>query len=282
MMGINPWLVPVWLLTVGLFFLGRKWSGVAGNRVLWLLVGLLAAVPGVLFVIYYTGILGEAEWFYRFRSWPGTELTAAGAGLLAGLVESWRARTSWLKKYTSAAFVPFMVLLLVTIPYLKQIFLRPDWNAFQDKWMEGVCLQSSESSCGPASAATLLRLAGVMATEREIARESYTTRRGTENWYLIRTMRRLGLPVDYRIQAADVSALPYPAIVGVRMNGSIGPGHFIVVLGKSGDKYIMGDPMRGREEVEAKELLHRYYFTGFSMVAEIPKAGNIVSSTRAQ
>ena len=143
-------------------------------------------------------------------------------------------------------------------------------------------MQSSESSCGPASAATLLRLAGVTATEQEIARASYTTRRGTENWYLIRTMRRLGLQVDYRIQAADVNALPYPAIVGVRLNGSIGPGHFIAVLGKSGDKYIMGDPMRGREEVEAKELLHRYYFTGFSMVAEIPKAGNIVSSTRAQ
>ena len=147
--------------------------------------------------------------------------------------------------------------------------------------MDGVCLQSSESSCGPASAATLLRLAGVMASEQDIARESFTTRRGTENWYLIRTMRRLGLQVDYRIQTADVNALPYPAIVGVRMNGVIGPGHFIVVLGKSGDKYIMGDPMRGREEVEPKELLHRYYFTGFSMVAEIPKAGNIGSQSAA-
>ena len=276
MTGINPWLLPVWLLTMGLFFLGRKFSVTGAKRIWWILIGVVATVPGILLVIYYTGVLGEAEWFYRFRSWPATELTAAGAGLLAGIVESGRMRTSWLKRYTSAAFIPFLVLLVVTIPYLKQIFLRPDWNAFQDNWTHGVCLQSSESSCGPASATTLLKLAGITATEKEVAQASFTTRRGTENWYLIRTMRRLGLKVDYRIQTPDVNALPYPAIVGVRLNGSIGPGHFIAVLGKSGDKYILGDPMRGREEVGTTELLNRYYFTGFSMVAEIPKGGNIV------
>ena len=89
-------------------------------------------------------------------------------------------------------------------------------------------------------------------------------------------MRRLGLKVDYQIAKPDVNALPFPAIVGVRLNGSIGPGHFIAVLGKAGNQYIVGDPLRGREVVSAAQLMNRYYFTGFSMVAELPNRGSIL------
>jgi ABC-type bacteriocin/lantibiotic exporter with double-glycine peptidase domain len=145
-------------------------------------------------------------------------------------------------------------------------FLRPDWNNFEDRWSENVCLQNSESSCGPASAATLLRFFDKPASEKQIAEESFTSRRGTENWYLIRTIRRHGLEAKYLIHQPGDLDLPFPAIVGVRLGGNGGAGHFIAVLAKEGKDFVIGDPLIGREILSAHELLERYYFTGFSII----------------
>ena len=211
--------------------------------------------------------MGEPGWLYSFRAVPGTELTACGIGLLAGWLQTKRNQSTRLRKQISSGFIPFVMLLCVTIPYLKQIFLRPDWNSFSDRWSDGVCLQSSESSCGPASAATLLKLAGKQVSERQIAQESFTSRRGTENWYLIRAMRRHGLLVEYAINKPGYMDFSFPSIVGVRLGGKTGTGHFVAVLGKAGNSFVIGDPLEGREELTAAELLDRYYFTGFSIAA---------------
>lgn len=226
----------------------------------------IAAVPVFLFAVYYIGILGEAGWFYSFRALSGSEFSACGAGLLAGCLQSKRNQSQRTRKQVSAGFIPFILSLCVGAPYLKQIFLRPDWNNFNDRWAEGVCLQSSESSCGPASAATLLKLAGKRATEKEIAQESFTSRRGTENWYLIRSLRRHGLDAHYLIKQPNQTELPFPSIVGVRLGGKNGAGHFIAILGKSGSRYVVGDPLDGREELDETQLQERYYFTGFTIV----------------
>ena len=193
---MNLLLIPTLLGTSALFGLGIWLSQCVKSRAqkLFLVcISLVGAVPALLFVIGYTGILGEAKWFYTFRSWPGSELTASGAGLIAGWVQARRKQSQRVRKQMSAGFFPFILFLCVTIPYLKQICLRPDWSNFSDRWSDGVCLQSSESSCGPASVVTLLQLAGKSTNEREIAMESFTSRRGTENWYLVRTLRRHGL-----------------------------------------------------------------------------------------
>jgi hypothetical protein len=269
---MNPVLVPTVLATAAFFAFGLWVSprlNSSGLKILLLVTGIISALPALLFVVYYTGVLGEVKWFYTYRSWPYTELTAAGAGLIAGWLQAWRNQNQHFRKYLSAGFIPFILLLVVAIPYLKQIVLRPDWNSYNDNWLEGVCLQSSESSCGPASAATLLHLAGKPATEKEIALESFTSRRGTENWYLVRTMRRHGLVVNYLINR-DRLDLPFPAIVGVRLGGKTGPGHFIAILGKAGDGYVVGDPLEGRKELDASQLRDRYYFTGFAIVADLP------------
>jgi ABC-type bacteriocin/lantibiotic exporter with double-glycine peptidase domain len=185
---------------------------------------------------------------------------------LAGWLQTKRSQSQRISKQVSAGFIPFILLLCVGAPYLKQIFLLPDWNGFSDRWSEGVCLQSSESSCGPASTATLLKLAGKPVTEKEIAQESFTSRRGTENWYLIRTLRHHGLNVHYSIGKQNQTSFSFPSIVGVRLGGKSGAGHFITILGKSGNRYVVGDPLSGREELDETQLQDRYYFTGFSIV----------------
>jgi hypothetical protein len=196
----------------------------------------------------------------------GSEFAACGAGLMAGWLQVRRAQSAFLRRQMSAVFIPFILLLCVAIPYLKQIFLRPDWNNFKDRWSENVCLQSSESSCGPASAASLLRFFGKPASEKQIAQDSFTSRRGTENWYLIRSIRRHGVDAKYLINQPGDLNLPFPAIVGVRLGNKSGAGHYIAILGKNGNDFVIGDPLNGREELNARALLERYFFTGFSII----------------
>ena len=266
---MNLLLIPVVVGTFAFFFLGIWLSRRARSNYLILAlfaIGLLTAIPAVLFVVYYTGVFGEAVWFYSFRAKPGIELAACGAGLLAGWLQAARNRSFRVRKEMSVGFIPFVLLLCVTIPYQKQIFLRPDWNNFNDRWAGNVCLQSSESACGPASAATLLKYLGKPASERQIAQESFTSRMGTENWYLIRTIRRHGLDAKYSTSKPGDTEFSPPAIVGVRLGGKTGAGHFIAVLGKEGDKFIIGDPLVGREEITEAKLLDRFYFTGFAIL----------------
>ncbi len=268
---MNPLFIPTLVGTL-MFFLVGIWLAKQARTKLQIcalaIFSFIAAVPAFLFAVYYVGVLGEAGWFYSFRALSGSEFFACGAGLLGGWVQTKRNQSQRIRKQVSAGFIPFILLLCVAAPYLKQIFLRPDWNNFHDRWAEGVCLQSSESSCGPASAATVLKLAGKPATEKEIAQESFTSRRGTENWYLIRTLRRHGLDAHYSIGQPNHTDLPFPAIVGVRLGGKSGAGHFIAILGKSGSRYVVGDPLDGREELDEAHLQDRYYFTGFSIVVE--------------
>jgi len=266
---MNPLFMPILAGALTFFLLGIWLSRKAHTKNQDCILGVfsvIAAVPAFLFAGYYTGALGEAGWFYWFRSVPGSELLASGAGLLAGWLQNKRSQSPRIRKQVSAGFVPFILLLCVSIPYLKQIFLRPDWTGFSDRWSEGVCLQSSESSCGPASAATLLKVAGKSVTEREIAKESFTSRRGTENWYLIRVLRHHGLNVHYSIGEPNRLNFPLPSIVGVRLGGKSGTGHYITILGKSGDQFVVGDPLNRREELDEAQLKDRYYFTGFSIV----------------
>ena len=268
---MNPLFIPILVGTL-LFFLVGIWLAKQAHTKLQIyalaVFSLIAAVPAFLFAVYYVGVLGEAGWFYSFRALPGSEFSACGIGLLAGWFQTMRNQIQRISKQVSAGFIPFILLLCVGAPYLKQIFLRPDWNNFSDSWSEGVCLQSSESSCGPASAATLLKLFGKPATEREIAQESFTSRRGTENWYLIRTLRRHGLNAFYSIGRSNQTGLPFPSIVGVRLGDNSGTGHFIAILGRSGNRYVVGDPLSGRKELDEAQLQNRYYFTGFSIVVE--------------
>ena len=264
---MNPLFIPTLLLAAGLFIAGWKtaaWNrSYAGN-----VVALFAALPAFTFALYYTGWLGEPQWLYWFRAQPYTELSAAGLGGLAGRLEFHRRQHPRLQRSVSAFFIPFLALLCLSAPYLKQVFLRPDWSHFEDRWEGEVCRQSTESSCGPAAAATFLRHFGIQATERTLAEESFTTRRGTENWYLLRTLHRHGSKARSVVLSPGLDHLQFPAIAGVKLKTLDNTGHFIALLGKQGDRFIIGEPVNGREELSRETLAERYTFTGFYIVAE--------------
>lgn len=262
---MNWLLLPVIALAAALFIAGYR-AGRSPARVhplAWLAAAACAA-PAVLFATYYLHLFDDAVWFYRFRSLPYSELSAAGAGLLAGLLYAWLAS----RGIRARILLPALLLAGILVPYVKPLLNPLDTERLAGVCRNGVCLQSTASTCGPSSAATLLRLFGLEETEKTLAREAHTTASGTENWYLARALRRRGFPVHYAVLERPVSRLPHPSIAGVVLPG--GAGHFIAVLGETDAAYVLGDPMVGKLTVPKSRVANAYDFTGFFMVVGKP------------
>lgn len=266
-MNLNLMLWPTALVAAGLFCLGRlaeQRLATSGFRLVFALGAGVLALPGILFAAYYTKLLGERIWLYEFRALPGSELSAAGIGLLAGFIHGLRLKHSWLQGQLRRFTVPTLVALTILVPYLKPVIRPLNWNQLQNKWEDDVCIQSTPSSCGPASAATLCRLAGKAADEVDLARESYTYAGGTENWYLARSLRKRGMNVTFVKQDIESLTPPLASIAGVKLQQ--GTGHFIALIGMDGTNYIVGDPLIGREILSLQDLKSQYRFTGFFML----------------
>jgi len=177
----------------------------------------------------------------------------------------------------SATLLPRCMLLLPLLatvgitfgPFLKPIFAPMEVAALKNTWRRDVCIQSTLSSCGPASTATVLRALGAEVGEGELAKEAHTYVGGTEAWYLARAIRSRGLGARFVMNGGGFNeAIRFPAIVGVTVNGR---GHFIAVLSRTGDVYEIGDPMVGPEKRTRVALEQRYGFTGFAI--EVSREG---------
>lgn len=224
-------------------------------RALWAVVALVAALPGVSFAAYYAHVLPEESWYYQFRSIAGAELLMVFVGVAGGLVATLLPRV--------LLVLPLLGVVLVSVAPVIKPFVGPiPKDAFRDKWDGDVCLQSTASTCGAASTATVLRQLGVEVTEEEIAKEAHSYAGGTEAWYLARAARARGFDVDFVFSPGFTPEDGLPAVVGVRL-GTIG--HFITILGREGNRFIVGDPLHGREVMSWEELNKRYTFTGFRM-----------------
>ena len=268
---VNLIFIPTLLLSLALFVIGDRIAARHGRGRLvsaWAAVAALAAVPALLFAVYYAHLLDSAIWFYQFRSFPYSELLAAGLGLGTGLAAGAVRRASFARD--SAIFrgvvpgvIVFCFALLLVIPYAKPV-IAPVRVEFRERWSNGVCLQSTPSTCGPASAATLLRWFGHPASERALARECFSYGGGTENWYIARALRHRSLEVRYVQLPVQPVLLPFPSIAGTQIGGRGGAGHFIAILANLNGQYLIGDPIGGRYLLAPDELRSRYYFTGFS------------------
>ncbi len=259
-MLINPTALPTILLAAAFFWLGllldRKTTSKAKRRSL-LLVAVVSALPCFVCDLFYSHLFDHWAWFYRFRALPFSELTFAGAGLIVGILYS-RLEPETLGEKLVA---PIALLVLVGLPFSKSALAPVDLSHLQQECKGEVCLQSTQSTCGPASAATILKSFGRTASERELAQEAFTYRGGTESWYLARALRRRGLDADFVFQSPDAKSVPAPSIAGVVLKG--GSGHFIAILDSTPESVIIADPLVGRIDIKRSDLKNRYRFTGF-------------------
>ena len=240
---------------LGAFWLSHRFGlSVSPRRRLVLAsVAAVLSVPAASFAAHYAHVLPETAGYYEFRSWHGTECLLVIPGFAGGMVASMLPRRRLaLPLFASAA--------LAFVPILKP-FIRPiDPATMRDEWKDGVCLQSTPSTCGAASTATVLASLGVRAREVELAREAHSYAGGTEAWYLARAARVRGCEARFRIVSGFDPDIPFPAVVGVRLESY---GHFIAILSRDGDRFHVADPLTGSESLSREELLGRYAFTGF-------------------
>jgi len=138
----------------------------------------------------------------------------------------------------------------------------------REQWRGDVCLQSTPSTCGPAAAATIVRRLGGHLSERDLAREAFTCRSGTENWYLARTLRRHGFQAEFI--RSNPSNVQLPAIAGVRLPSLGNPGHFVALLERANGKYLLADPMEGLSTNELADWKGVYEFTGLFLSIQAP------------
>lgn len=178
-----------------------------------------------------------------------------------------------LRSIPLAATIAFSV-----VPFLEPVMGPLPYDLLTDLWREEVCMQSLPSTCGAASSATVLRQFGISASEGDVVRAAYSYVNGTEAWYLARFLRKKGCEVRFRTGVTPEDSLRLPAIVGVDI---IGVGHFVPFLEQTGPgRFVIGDPLRGREELSLAVLGARYRFTGWCMEVSRPRQIRPASQSR--
>jgi hypothetical protein len=244
-------------------------GGVIGVRLartrgaVWLLVGLILAAPLYVFFLQDRLVLARA------LPWPGVFFVGNGLALpltatLAGLAAP-RLTRRWL-------LVPLLIGALYQAlgPLLGA---APSMDSPQVSG--GVVMQTSAASCSAASAATLLRHAGVPATEEELARLCFTRSSGTP---MLGAFHGLALKAPGRVRVlsrASVGELRRacktgPVLLSVGLDRwqrgydpryvnewgwTPGKRHAVVLFGfLPGGKIDIGDPSVGRETWSEESL----------------------------
>jgi hypothetical protein len=228
--------------------------------VLLTLSAVVLAMPAVLFTFYYAHLFDSWSWFYQFRSIPGSEFLASGIGLLVGMLSQRCGRTRKGRVFL-CPLIRVMMLIILLIPYLKPLFAPLRYDKICDRWAGSVCRQTTQSTCGPASAATVLKYFGISATEAQIAKECHTSAYGTENWYIARALRRRGLSAIFHTSFPP-GELPLPCIAGVNLPTG---GHFVAILPESDGRCMIADPLRQTQHCPTEEFFSRFKSTGFFM-----------------
>ena len=203
------------------------------------------------------------------------------AAILVGILWKFPKRPIWRRLIFS------LPILLVAYGYnLNQ--MRAKTPHCGDKWHTGVCLQTRQSSCSAAAAATLLRSHGIDTNEKEMAQLCLTTEKGTYLHGLYRGLKikTKNLPIQIQTGSADIDFLRQkdnlPLIISVKLTAQmnvwdpryardwgwiVDVDHTVVLFGFASEHRIdIGDPGTGRElwDLQALEDLWQGQYICFN------------------
>jgi len=257
----------VFLLTLwgvfGYLLMYHSYKRIPGIILVFLGLGSFSITVLWLFIdFYYFHWYDDWAWLLEMRSLRGIEVTIIFIGIFCAILQQNINKKMQFKDPFSRHNGVALLLVMVIAPYIKPILytVEPKWS---EKWDQGVCIQTTPYTCGPASTATILNYYGIQRTEHEISHATYFTKHGTEPWYLARYIRQCGLEAHFISVPNRPADPPVPCIVGVRADSKKGKGHFITLLGKTPNTFFVGDPSLGLVELTKDDLFDIYYFVGF-------------------
>jgi predicted double-glycine peptidase len=141
--------------------------------------------------------------------------------------------------------------------------------------VDGVCIQSTGYTCGPAAAVTALRRVGVKAQEGDLAVLAHTTHMtGTPTDVLcdVITARHGVSCRQVHFRAIEGLRDCVPVIAVVKYAFLID--HFVTVLEVTDATAVVGDPLEGRVELTRDQFAHRWRKCGIVFdrsIREMPK-----------
>ena len=167
-----------------------------------------------------------------------------------------------------------LLLFLAFTPTITQIPLKQ--AQFHNIWNDDICIQTSQTSCVPAAATTLLKHFGIETNEQEMAKLSLTQPDGTSLFGLFRALKIKTQDSQYQVLLGKAGLeklrkdIPLPVILIVcldeetnknnpryseKWGWGVGVTHSVVLFKFiDNDKIEIGDPSIGRETWNTKAL----------------------------
>jgi len=233
-------------------------------------------------IVPVSGLMVLGNWFPIFAS------------ILAGIV--WSGKAGATRRVVPAVLLGMVSAVGLVAPLVGEL------PVCGESWSGDVCLQTTPYTCSPASAATLLRVHGIDATESEMA-ELCLTRKGT-NWMgLFRGLSKKVAGSPWKVEVFDVpvggktSSPKTPAILVACLPADVqnahsrelretcgwlpGQAHSVVYLGDlTDDLLIVGDPTVGRELWRRDDLNTLWTGRGLRLVERDPAASHHLLADR--
>jgi len=158
----------------------------------------------------------------------------------------------------------------VVMPFFLPALIRNDLAAIVTKIdRDGVCLQQTGYTCGPAAAVTGLHMLGLPAQEGQLAIWSHTSQLfGTIPDDLANALRKNygGRALEARYQKFDkVSDLKQAGITLAVVKYAFFVDHFVTVMSVADNQVTVGDPLSGKTIYTSDEFSNMWRFPGITL-----------------
>ena len=166
-----------------------------------------------------------------------------------------------------SALMVCVVFQVAAWPFLAPAFNHQQLAALTTRVdSDGICLQNTEYTCGPAAAVTALRRLGLPADEGEIAILCHTSAAmGTPPDVLCRALQkrygRDGLTCEYRA-FRSLQELKRPGYTVALVKFAFLLDHYVTVLDVDDKTVTVGDPLNGKQTLTRAEFAEKWRWVG--------------------
>jgi len=168
------------------------------------------------------------------------------------------------------AFAICFMLVTAVWPFLDPALVRSQLEGLKTRLdNQGICLQQTDYTCGPAAAVTALRRLGLAGEEGELAILMHTSRAGgTQPGVMAAALGQhyaaQGLICKYRY-FSSIEELPrdVPTVAVIKFGLMVD--HYITILKVTDRQVIIGDPLDGARPLTHDEFRRLWRFCGVTM-----------------